>query len=47
MKEIVSKLWEMFIKYDCLMIELNPLIEDHKGESKTSSTSTVSQNRSH
>jgi succinyl-CoA synthetase beta subunit len=32
-KELVSKLYDLFIKKDCTLAEINPLVEDHQGQS--------------
>lgn len=31
-QKMVSKLYELFLKYDCTLCEVNPLIEDHTGQ---------------
>ncbi|ELR25551.1 succinylcoa synthetase beta chain, putative [Acanthamoeba castellanii str. Neff] len=31
-KELVSKLYDLFIKKDCTLAEINPLVEDHQGQ---------------
>jgi succinyl-CoA synthetase beta subunit len=31
-KDMVSKLYDMFLKRDCTMVEINPLVENHQGD---------------
>jgi succinyl-CoA synthetase beta subunit len=31
-KELVTKLYDLFLKKDCTLVEINPLVEDHQGE---------------